>query len=1175
MTHSNHYPAFEVMTHDLKPESCLIEASAGTGKTFSIAFLVLRLVVEKALPIEQILIVTFTDAATQELRERVRQRLVDAKNALNGEVGNDELLNNWLAQLDNIVPKADAQARLVQALASIDQASISTIHGFCQKVLTEYPLESEQVFGQSLTTDMKTIYDELVADFWRQTVYNRAESDVEMILSVLPSPKDLHKLLEAVKQPGLVITPEVPNLDNLMTELLAHQQVWQNWIAQSRPQIDDFIAEAQAQKWINARSQNKLQELLDNFTDDPIALLAYLEQGKAFNKTGKTAAEAFVAKIHPGDTNLNNQSRLYKTLAITLQSGFSMHVQLNLLLKLQAQNLMSFNDLIQRLYHALQQPNAANLIAQVQGGYQAALIDEFQDTDQWQWGIFSKLFNYASHYLFLIGDPKQAIYKFRGADIHAYFAAAADCQSHYTLDTNWRSQPNLVAAVNQVFDVENPFQFDALNFQPVKAGVTADPQLAQQPAWHWLTMPASEDGKPWPNKASEPIIQQNLLAEISELLQHQSVLPKQIAILVRSNFRAESYRQALAQLGIPAVIKSRESIYSTPQAEQLYRVIAAILEPNNSRLIKPLLGLDWFGLNSDQVHHILNSDELEHWFELMQSLNQRWHKTSFIAALYTLLEQKAVFEHLTEFSDAERRIANIQQLAESIQSDIHQHHLTPAKTLEFVAQQLSNPDTDDAHIVRLDRDDEALQIVTIHASKGLEYDYVFCPDLWQGKAKANKPTDPVRVYENGTWLLDLGSDDYEKNYDKAYQEQQAENLRLAYVALTRAKIRNTVVTGDQLSGFDISPLGYLQQQGQMVNQASSEADNKTSQANNLFIQRELSLSTEAIIYQPQVVARDYQACSLQRKTIDTRYRLFSFSGLVKAGHSLASLGAQVSAELEPANEAPTDKAQELSLLVQSDNEQTDHRFDPNRDIARGAHFGNVVHDLLEQQPFVDLANTAIGVDAELRQRLCQKYGLKLNATQEQALDDLMRRIVTTPLSSEDTDVTLAQLSPNKVLKEMAFYYRLASSSTQQLNDAMPKDVPFLALKPQQLVGYLNGFIDLVFEHNGRYYLLDYKTNYLGSNSADYTPDRLFEEMQHHSYGLQFMLYSLALHQYLSHRLPNYDYEQHFAGVVYGFVRGMNGKNADTGIYHYRPNLADIERLASCLNSVTANQQGAA
>jgi exodeoxyribonuclease V beta subunit len=950
-----------------------------------------------------------------------------------------------------------------------------------------------------------------------------------------------------------------------MPELLAHQQAWQDWIEQTRPKIDAFLAEAQAQKWINARSLGKLQELLDKFSNEPHKLLDYLSKGTPFGKAHKpAAAEAFNNQIHLDPTLLNNQAQLPQQFKISLQSAFAKHVQQNLTLKLQAQNLMSFDDLIQRLYHVLQKPNAANLIAQVQAGYQAALIDEFQDTDQWQWGIFSALFNHPSHYLFLIGDPKQAIYKFRGADIHAYFTAAHQCQKHYTLDTNWRSQPNLVAAVNQVFDVENPFQFNELHFQPVKAGVSADPQLTLQPAWHWLTMPTQQDGKPWDKSTAERLIQINLLAEISELLQQQAIQPKQVAILVRANYLAESYRNKLAQLGIPAVIKSRESIYTTPQAEQLYRVIAAMLEPNNSRRIKPLLGLDWFGLNSDQVHHILNSDDLEHWFELMQNLNQRWHKTSFIAALYALLEQKAVFEHLTEFSDAERRIANIQQLAELIQTEIHQRHLTPAKTLEFLAQQISNPANDDTQIVRLDRDDEALQIVTVHASKGLEYDYVFCPDLWQGRTKANNPSEPVRVYDNGTWLLDLGSEDYEQNYEKAYQEQQAEDLRLTYVALTRAKIRNTVVAGDQLKGFDQSPLGYLQQQGQLKTAASSQAD-------SLFTLRELSLSAQPQHYQPKPVAGDYQACSRQRTAIDTRYRLFSFTGLVKAGHHL-SPSTSASAELEAANETPIDKAQELNLIVQSDNEQADNRFDPNRDIARGAHFGNLVHDLLEQQPFAELVT---GVNAELRQTLCQKYGLKLNATQEQALDDLMRRIVTTPLSSENTDLTLAQLPANKVLKEMAFYYRLTSSSTLQLNDAMPKDVPFLALKPQQLAGYLNGFIDLVFEHNGRYYLLDYKTNYLGSSPADYAPDRLFEEMQHHSYGLQFMLYSLALHQYLSHRLPDYDYEQHFAGVVYGFVRGMNGKNANSGVYHYCPNLADIQRLASCLNAVESNQQGAA
>ncbi|MGE4502218.1 MAG: exodeoxyribonuclease V subunit beta [Thiomicrospira sp.] len=1152
---------FHVLNHPLNPGSCLIEASAGTGKTFSIAFLVLRLVVEKALPIEQILIVTFTDAATQELRERVRQRLVEAKNALNGATSEDTLLNDWLTQLVSHVSHADAQARLVQALASIDQASISTIHGFCQKILTEYPLESEQAFGQTLTTDMSGLYDELVADFWRQTVYERPKEQVALILTALPSPKDLHRLQYDIKQPGLRITPSVDDLDTLMPTLLAHQQAWQAWLTQTQPKIDEFIAEAKAQNWINTRSLDKLAAHQAQFANDPMTLLNYLAEGKAFNKQGKPEVAEFVAQIHPGDTLLTNQTQLHQQLKIALQSAFAVHFQQQLSVKLQAQNLMSFDDLIQRLYHALQQPQATMLIERVRSGYQAALIDEFQDTDQWQWGIFSALFNQSTQtvqnpptdpaYLFLIGDPKQAIYKFRGADIHAYFAAARQCQAHYTLDTNWRSQPNLVQAVNQVFDVDNPFQFNALHFQPVKAGITADPQLASQPAWHWLTLPAKDDGKPWANNTAEPLIQQNLLAEISELLRDHGVQPKQIAILVRANHRAESYRQALAKLGIPAVIKSRQSIYQTAQAEQLYRVMAAMLQPNDSRLIKPLLALDWFGLNSEQVYQILHSDELEHWFELMQRLNQLWHKTSFIAALYALLEQQQVFEHLTKFNDAERRIANIQQLAETLQTQIHQRHLTPAKTLDFLAHQLAEPDALDATIVRLDRDDEALQIVTVHAAKGLEYDYVFCPDLWQA-SKSIQSNQPVRVYHQGEWLLDLGSVQYEQHTEQAYQQQQAEDLRLAYVALTRAKIRNTVVTGEQLNGFEQSPLGYLQQQPP-----------RSVRDSDLFTSRELLLNPQPQVYQPPSVPRDYQACLMQRSAVDTRYRLFSFTGLVKAGHSISS---EPSAELDAINETPTDKAQEIPV---PQTPTPNDSFDKERDIARGAEFGNLVHDLLEQQDFAQLAQ---GVDPELRQALCQKYGLKLNPNQQLALDNLMQRIVTTPLRSDQADLTLAQLPNNKVLKEMAFYSALAPSSTVQLNQAIPKDVPFLPLKAQQLAGYLNGFIDLVFEHQGQFYLLDYKTNYLGSDPNDYTPDRLFAEMQHHSYGLQFMLYCLALHQYLSHRLPDYDYERHFAGVVYAFVRGMNGENADTGVYHYRPKLTDLERLAACLSPQHQPQQ---
>lgn len=1122
---------FDVLNHAIEPGACLVEASAGTGKTFSIAFVVLRLVVEKNIPIENILLVTFTEAATQELRERVRARLLAAKNAIQQDSPvEDVLLAQWVVAL---VDKDEALARLLQALAEIDQANISTIHGFCQKVLSEFPLESAQGFGQSLMADLSALEQEVVEDYWRQLVYVREASQVALITEALPNPQALQQFVGHLQQGPLQVTPEPMALDAYLHQALQEREQWHDWLEHAQPKINTFMQQAQQQGWISQRSQAKLLALWQGFNEHSIEFFDYFLSGKAFLKKAQGFWQDLLDDLALDPVLFEAQRKITPQLRMLIQADFAQVFAQQLQAKLAQANEMGFNDLILRLHHALYLREGTQLLSSVRAQYQAALIDEFQDTDQWQWGIFSRLFNHSSHYLYLIGDPKQAIYKFRGADIHAYFKARAECKTAYTLDTNWRSVPRLVKAVNQVFARDNPFKLEPLVFHAVEAASEQDNGVA----WHWWRLPPRGDDKPWTKTAADERIQQAVLAKVVELIQTQHVKPQQMAVLVRTNARAQGYQKALAALGVPAVVKARESVFQTEQARQLYRVMAAMVYPNDAGRIKPLLALDWFGLDAQQVHGLLHSEALEAWFESFQVAHECWQKQSFICALYGVLSEFKVMENLTVHKDAERRIANIYQLAELVQTAINRQHLSAAKALEFLQNQITQADGREDSLIRLDRDDEALQIVTVHAAKGLEYDYVFCPDLWREPNLTQ--SGPVRFYHDDTWYLDLGSAQFEAHKEQARLEQQAEDLRLLYVALTRARLCHFVVSGEGIKDTQHASLAYL---------------HRDHYDPELFSETLLTEVEAVSPISPEPAPEVWQVRAWTRAQVDKRHRLFSFTGLVKAGHHGATQALRLMEEM------PVDKAQEAETI------QPKVEFDPHKQLARGAHFGNLVHDMLEQQDFAAIARQP---DPELRQRLCDKYGLAFKPYQHDVFDKMMQRVVSTPFGGEG--LSLAELDAHCVLKEMAFYYRLRDSSTEQINQLMPKKVPFLPLSEQALSGYLNGFIDLVFERQGRYYVLDYKTNFLGNEVSDYHQQAMFSEMQQHRYGLQFMLYSLALHQYLSQRVADYDYEDHFGGVYYLFVRGMNGVDAQTGVYHYRPQKADIEALSECLQSANGGQ----
>ncbi|ATG88652.1 exodeoxyribonuclease V subunit beta [Methylomonas koyamae] len=1161
--------AFDAVGGALETGINLIEASAGTGKTYTIAMLVLRFVVERELDIKQLLVVTFTKAASEELKERIRARLAEARRILlNPAAGDDPAVTGWLGGL--ALDQNRIRQRLELALLDIDQAAIFTIHGFCQRVLAEHALESGQLFDCELSGDVAELKLQCADDFWRRQIYQRPLWQAALLTQTYPTPD---ALLQSVLRIDLQqnaypqdtdLEAELAALPSLRAEaaaaLPAAAAALNNAFADGcfTPSFaDGFSARVEA---LVAWLQDPDHDLPDFDCLNPATLLAGLNGNKF--RAGKTKPLSAEQQKQQYLDSLNIYCAPFQALAdamrrlpVAFRAALLASLRAELDRRLLRENVLSFDDLITRLAAALDGDNGALLAAELRLRFRAALIDEFQDTDAKQWRIFSGVFASAEHYLYLIGDPKQAIYKFRGADIFSYFAAQQRADRRYTLLHNWRSHPHLVQAVNGLFLREKPFLFDALDFTPVMAGRQPGDgsiaggaplvlwQLDKNPGKqeHWT---ARKGGS---GEVSARVLQA-VVGEIRHLLaagriaeEHGNERPVQardIAVLVRSNAVAADYQQALLQVGIPAVLNSKQSVFASAQAFELYYVLNAVAAAGQVNVLKQALATPWFGLDGQQLYRLSRDEaELDAWVSRFQDYLQCWRNQGLLAMVQQLLRRERVEQHLSAQTQAERVLTNIHHLAERLQQAAIDEHLAINKTLDWLrrAIQQSAQDSGEDRQLRLESDEDAVKIVTLHSSKGLEYPLVFCPDLWRRSDRLKTETALVQCHEHGAMVADLGSAQFGERREQALFEELAEDLRLFYVALTRAKYRcylnwADVRTKERANDsamaylFEFADCDFAGQQRVLQALAAAEPD--------LFEYRLLPAAAAGEPAELSGVRRDPELPLAYRSQTRSLHSIWQMSSYT----ALAALS------LDQAPELPADKA-----------EESHDRPAADEALPRGAHTGNVIHSLLETVAFADLA---AGRDiGRASAQACLRYGLKL--AQPQLLGEVLYRVAATPLE-DDAGFCLMHLDPAQCIKEMPFYLSMPSRvDTARINQALAACPAYQALDAKQISGYLTGFIDLVCCYGGRYYVMDYKTNAL----ADYAPSSLLQAMREHNYGLQYWLYSLVLHEYLGQRLPDYDYARHFGGVKYLFVRGMHPDRPASGVFADRPEPDRLAELA--------------
>lgn len=1109
----------------------LIEASAGTGKTHTITTLYVRLLLELGLSPGEILVVTYTNAATAELRTRIRRRLHEMLAALQGD--GDDVLGQLADRRRREGREEQDRSRLIAALHAFDEAAISTIHGFCQRMLQEYAFESGAAFEAELIADAGQLLAEVVQDFWVDTLHCARNTLVQHLLDKRIGPQSWMRLaLMAAAHPEMVV----------------------------RPQRGESVR--------------------------PVAEIA-------------------------GDE--------MQVERVQLQLDLIDYVRRELPLRKARVGVRSFDDLLQGLAAALRSAAGGGLAALIRQRFRAALVDEFQDTDPIQYEIFRRLYRGSAAPVFLIGDPKQAIYAFRGADVFAYMQAKHDAADGiHTLSTNRRSDPSLVRAVRTLFErARAPFVFDGIPLLPVEPLATARDRLgggaAGQPPLQLLFVPRSgKTGRGGPiNKAwGERPLAEALAGEIVRLLESgatvadRPVTAGDIAVLCRTNDQAQRVQTALRAAGVPSVLQSDASVFATPEAAELERVLRAIAEPANARAIRAALATTLLGQSAAELC-ALEHDEAgwERWVQQFHHWHDLWLQRSVMAAGRVLLAQQRVAPRLLALLDGERRLTNVLHLLELVHTAGAEARGGPLALVQWLNRMRMDDAAraalaGEAAQIRLESDARAVQVTTVHKSKGLEYPIVYCPDLWNGTLLHGSDKTALRFHDSNRsnlLTLDLGSSEFHEHLQAAEREALAENLRLLYVALTRARHRCTLVWGP-FRDAEHAALGYLLHQppGDDANIAARTAERiKSFIASGHDEEMRADLAALVAAQPAGITVHDLGLDPVTRytpaaepapvphgrsatRTLSLSWRVASFTGLLAAEAAplaLAEAGADHDATATAAQPEPTAETGYEPVVL--------------HDFPAGVQAGQLVHALLQETDFqvaqapalraqVNATLRRFGFDERWQEPLCRALG----------------QVLATPLGKGRHRFRLCDVPLSRRLNELEFVFPAAGDAVNTntttvtastlaavfMRHRAPACTPAYGAQVRRLgfaplAGYLRGFIDLVFEHRGRWYLVDYKSNHLGPRARDYAPPRLLAAMAQHHYFLQYHLYTVALHRYLCLRLPGYDYERHFGGVYYLFVRGMSPDRAgECGVFHDRPALALIEDLSQAgLGAVPARQ----
>jgi exodeoxyribonuclease V beta subunit len=1107
----------------------VLEASAGTGKTFTIAALAARYVAD-GMPLHELLLVTFTRMATGELRERVRERLVGAEQgldrALAGAAHSDEIVALLADGSRELV--AERRRRLGRALADFDAATIATTHGFCQEALGGLGVAGDVEPDYTFVEDLSDLLEEVVDDLYvrrfhgRETpAFNRAEA--------------VRVAQIAVANPAARLEPAAAPEDS---------------IAAMRRRLAQAVRDELARR-----------------------------------------------KRHLG--------------------------------------VMSYDDLLTRLDDALQGPGGRAVAARLQARYRVVLVDEFQDTDPVQWDIMRRAFGAGGVTLVLIGDPKQAIYAFRGADVYAYLEAARAAGARATLEVNWRSDQGLIDAYDALFGGAR-LGHEGIVYRRVRAAeANQAPRLSGAPSPAALRVRVVPRDEPTVGLTSRGFaraatarehIAKDLAADLAALLasgaeietraqdgallRRERVRPGHVAVLVRTHRDAALVRDALDEDGIPAVINGAGSVFGAAPARDWLRLLEAIERPASSPRARSAALTTFLGWTTERVASAREED----WEELHRLLHQ-WARVLRVRGVAALTETMTLGEGLPErvlrTIDGERRLTDLRHVGQLLHAAATAEQMGAAALTSWLRRQIAASDedtSDEDRSRRLESDAEAVQVLTIHRSKGVEFPIVYYPYLWE---PGWIPRDPRPIFfhdpnAGDERVIDVGMDgpDYPRHRRQHEAEQRGEDLRLAYVALTRAQHQAVVwwagswdSRNSALSRLlfardaegDVPPAGASPPSDAAattrLQALAAEAPGAIGVERSTL--RAPAAWSEAVSAAPSLLAARFD------RQLDWRWRRTSYSAITAGAHE-----ARVGSEPEESVVSDEEPVAAPPAVAPEDEQAATLRAVPSRLAAMpvGVRTGTFVHAVLEAADFA-----AADLDAELAARAGAALAHRhVDVGDPAAVVAGLRAALETPLGPLLGGLRLRDVARADRLDELLFELPLVGGDAPTgrvtleaigavLRGHLPDGDPLAgyavrlddpALR-QDLRGYLTGSIDLVVRARDgdgapRFAVVDYKTNWLGApgdelSAYHYRPSALAAEMQRSHYALQALLYTVALHRYLRWRLPGYDPARNLAGVLYLFLRGMVGSRTPArdgtpcGVFAWRTPSTLAERLSDVLD----------
>ncbi len=1093
----------------------MLEASAGTGKTFTIAALATRYVAEGLAELPQLMLVTFSRAATQELRERVRDRLVTAEQGLSDPARARADKNDPLLQLLADAPDDEVgrrHQRLTRALAAFDAATIATTHGFCQQMLAGLGIAGDTEPDATLIEDLAELVAETVDDLFLQRYAND------------PRP------------------PMMPYATALKV-------------------ARDAIADPQAD-------------------------------------------------IVPASDPHDSES--------VVRQRFAAAVRLEVARRKRTRRLLDYDDLLSQLDSALRdQTRGAAACERLRARYTVVLVDEFQDTDPLQWRILETAFHLHAT-LVLIGDPKQAIYAFRGADLVTYLKAAQAATSQHTLSRNWRSDADLLTALETVF--RGAALGDAsITVRRVEAE-HGDRRLTDAgPALRIRLATRShfdqDDHAAIRVPEARPLVAEDVAFDIVSLLSGparltlndddpRDVRPGDVAVLVRTNDQAVMVRDALERSRVPAVITGTRSVFTTPAAREWLTLLRALEQPHRAGLVRTAALTDFVGWTAHDLATASDSQldglatEFRAWRDVLA-------ERGVAALMEVMTASRRLIERALAAADGERDVTDLRHIGHALHAAAGAGNLGPAALVEWLQHHINEAAHDDAEerSRRLESDAAAVQVVTIHGSKGLEFPVVYVPYAWDRFVP--RDPDPLRLHDDqGQRLVDVGGKQaagYDERKERHNAEEAGEDLRLLYVAMTRAHcqvvswwVPSTTTASASLHRFLFGEFASGEQPPERL-PLGRDRDVR-ARLDALATESAGTIGIELVAYERQATRQPVESADEQLsaaifdRRLDVGWRRTSYTGLTRAVHDPGVVEAGVSSEPEIEErqdepeatrivDSPADLDEALLQAVPS----------PLAGLPSGPAFGTLVHSVLEE---VD--TTAGDLAAELLLRCATAMGARLGAMVDPAaLAAGLLPVLDTPLGALAGDARLRDIAAGDRLAELAFELPLAGGDSADRTSAtvarlaalmrehLPKDdrlvtypdsldVP--ALRSQQLRGYLTGSIDAVLRVGAsagepRYLIVDYKTNWLGGFGPDgaepltawhYRPASMTAEMVHAHYPLQALLYAVALHRFLRWRQPAYDPSVHLGGVLYLFVRGMCGPDTPVvggtpcGVFEWTP-----------------------